>query len=73
MFFLFGGGGRRFLAARLAVVAVFLVVFLAFHPHGTSRDILEGVRVALVVALVGAAWFVRRRRRNAVRGGDSNS
>jgi len=73
MFFLFGGGSRRFLIARLVIVVVFLVILLGFHPHGTTRDVVVGARVALVATLIGLGFFARRKRRNAVRGGDSNS
>lgn len=50
------------LAARLALVAVFLIIVFAFHPHGTALDIVQGARIALLVALVGSAWYFRRRR-----------
>ncbi len=64
MFLLFGGGRRNrpLLYARLAVVVVFLVVVAAFHPHGTALDIVQGVRIALVVALIALAFVGRRRR-----------
>jgi uncharacterized membrane protein YqjE len=61
----FGGArrGRYFVAARLAIIIAFVLVFFVFHPHGTTLDILQGIRVALVVALVAGAWAFRRRRR----------
>ena len=64
MFLLFGG--RRFRAARIALVAAFLIVFFAFHPHGTTLDVLQAVRVLLLLALVGAAWLGRRSRNASV-------
>jgi uncharacterized membrane protein YqjE len=63
--FLFSARGRHgkiFLAARLALVAVFLIIVFAFHPHGTALDIVQAARITLLVALVGSAWYVRRRR-----------
>ena len=57
-----GRHGKKFLAARLALIAVFLVVLLAFHPHGTALDIVQGARILVLVALVGSAWYLRRRR-----------
>ena len=62
--FLFGSRGRhgkKFLAARLAVIAAFLVILYAFHPHGTALDIVRAARIVLLVALVGSAWYFRRR------------
>ena len=64
--FLFGfrGGrhGRVLLFARLALLAVFLIIVFAFHPHGTALEIVQGARIALLVALVGSAMILRRRR-----------
>jgi len=57
-----GRHGKILLAARLALVAVFLVIVFAFHPHGTALDIVQGARVAILVALIGSAWYLRRRR-----------
>ena len=69
MFMLFGfrGGrhGRKFLIARVAIIAVFLVIVFAFHPHGTTLDIVQGVRFVLIAALIGSAIVLRRRERNA--------
>ena len=62
--FLFGSRGRhgkKFLAARVALIAVFLVILLAFHPHGTALDIVQAARIVLLVALLGSAWYLRRR------------
>jgi hypothetical protein len=71
--FLFGGGSRRFLIARLAIIVVFLVILLGFHPHGTTRDVVVGARVALVAALIGVGFIARRRRRGAAPDSDSNN
>ncbi|HZP74438.1 MAG TPA: hypothetical protein VFA97_13790 [Gaiellaceae bacterium] len=69
MFLLFGlrGGrhGKIFLAARIALLLAFLVIVFAFHPHGTTLDILQGVKVVLVIALIGFAWMLRRKQRRA--------
>lgn len=68
MFLLFGRGGRhgrKFLAARIALLAAFLIVVFALHPHGTELDVIKVVRVVLVVALLGTAWALRRRERSA--------
>jgi uncharacterized membrane protein YqjE len=65
MFLLFGGGGRRgrtLLFARLTILVLFLIVVAAFHPHGTALDIVQGVRIALVIALIALAFVGRRRR-----------
>jgi hypothetical protein len=76
MFLLFGlRGGRRgriYLVARLVLLAAFLIAVFAFHVHGTALDILQVVRVVLVVALVGFALLARRRERRAAGPGDSN-
>ena len=56
-----GRHGKIFLAARLALVAIFLLIVLAFHPHGTALDIVQGARITILVALVGSAWYLRRR------------
>jgi Mn2+/Fe2+ NRAMP family transporter len=63
--FLFGGRSRRFLVARIAIIVAFLIILFAFHPHGTTLDVVQGVRVVLLVALVGAGFMARRRRRAA--------
>jgi hypothetical protein len=57
-----GRHGKIFLAARLALIAVFLIIVLAFHPHGTALDIVQAARITILVALVGSAWYLRRRR-----------
>jgi hypothetical protein len=57
-----GRHGKILLAARLALIAVFLIIVLAFHPHGTALDIVQGARIAILVALVGSAWYLRRRQ-----------
>jgi uncharacterized membrane protein YqjE len=64
MFFGFRGGrhGRIILIARLALLAVFLLIVFAFHPHGTTLEIVQGARILILVALVGSAWMLRRRR-----------
>ena len=56
-----GPHGKKFLIARLALIGLFLIVVFAFHPHGTALDIVQGARIALLVALVGSAWYLRRR------------
>ncbi|HZQ82949.1 MAG TPA: hypothetical protein VFB25_13315 [Gaiellaceae bacterium] len=66
MFLLWGlrGGGRTgriLVAARLAIIVLFILAVFVFHPHGTALDILQVVRLVLLVALVGSSWFVRRR------------
>jgi hypothetical protein len=69
MFLLFGrGGSRRYLVARIALLVAFLIIVFGFHPHGTTLDIVQAVRVVLFVALLGFAWLGRRRRRNAAAG-----
>lgn len=69
MFLLFGlRGGRRgriYVVARIVLVVAFLIVVFAFHPHGTTLDIMQAVRFALLVALIGSAWSGRRRSRSA--------
>jgi uncharacterized membrane protein YqjE len=57
-----GRHGKILLAARLALVAIFLIIVFAFHPHGTALDIVQGARIAILVALIGSAWYLRRRR-----------
>jgi peptidoglycan/LPS O-acetylase OafA/YrhL len=68
MFLLFGLGrgrrGRTFLVVRVVLLVAFLIVVFAFHPHGTTLDILQAVRVAIVVAFIAAAWLARRRTPN---------
>ncbi len=56
------GRGRVYLAARLVLLVAFLIVVFAFHPHGTTLYILQAVRLALLVALLGSGWLARRRR-----------
>lgn len=58
-----GPHGKKFLIARLALIGVFLIIVLAFHPHGTARDVVNGARIVLLVALIGSAWYLRRRER----------
>jgi hypothetical protein len=69
MFLLFGlrrgRRGRIYVAARLGLLAAFLVAVFVFHAHGTTRDILQGARVVLLVALLGSGWLARRRARGA--------
>lgn len=69
MFLLFGlrGGryGRILFAARIALIVAFLIIVFAFHPHGTTLDILQAVKVVLLVALIGSTWILRRRQRSA--------
>ena len=68
MFLLFGFRGRYgriFFVARLALLLAFLVVVFAFHPHGTTLDVLQAVRFVLLIALLGSAWFMRRNARRA--------
>lgn len=60
-----GPYGRLFLVARLVLVAAFLLVAFAFHPHGTTLDVIQGVRAVLLIALVGSGWLVRRSARRA--------
>jgi hypothetical protein len=67
-----GRHGKIFLAARLALVAVFLIIVLAFHPHGTALDIVQAARVTILVALLGSAWYLRRRP-PAERGDENDS
>jgi lysylphosphatidylglycerol synthetase-like protein (DUF2156 family) len=66
VFLLFGRGrgphARVYLAVRLALVVVFLIVVFAFHPHGTTLDIVQAVRFVLLVAVIGTAWLARRRQ-----------
>jgi uncharacterized membrane protein YqjE len=57
--------------ARIVLLVAFLIVVFAFHPHGTTLDIVQVVRVVLLVALIGLAWRGRRRRRAAA-AGESN-
>ena len=56
-----GPHGRKFLIARLALIGVFLIIVFAFHPHGTMLDVVQVARIALLVALIGSAWYLRRR------------
>jgi hypothetical protein len=58
----FGGRGRFFMTARIALLAVFLLAVFVFHAHGSTLRVLQVVRLVLLVALVGSAWIVRRRR-----------
>ena len=57
-----GPHGKKFLIARLALIGVFLIIVFAFHPHGTALDVVQGARVVLLVALIGSAWYLRRRQ-----------
>jgi predicted lysophospholipase L1 biosynthesis ABC-type transport system permease subunit len=57
-----GRRGRIYFAARLALFVAFLIVVFAFHPHGTTLDIVQAVRFVLLVALIGTAWLARRRQ-----------
>jgi len=54
-----------YLAVRLALLVAFLIAVFAFHAHGTTLEILQVARVALLVALLGTAWLARRRRTGA--------
>jgi uncharacterized membrane protein YraQ (UPF0718 family) len=69
MFLLFGLGagrsGRILFAARIALVVAFILTVAVFHPHGTALDILQVVRFALLIALVGSGVWMRRRQRSA--------
>jgi hypothetical protein len=58
----FRGGGRYFMAARIALLAVFLVAVFVFHAHGTTLHVIQVLRIVLLVALVGSALILRRRR-----------
>ena len=60
---MFFGGGRYFMAARIGLLAVFLLAVFVFHAHGTTLQVLQGLRVAVFVALVASAVVLRRRRR----------
>ena len=57
-----GPHGKVLLAARLALVAIFLIIVFVFHPHGTALDIVQGARIVILVAIVGSAVYLRRRR-----------
>ncbi len=50
------------MAARIALLGVFLLAVFVFHAHGTTLRVLQVVRFVLLVALVASAWVVRRRR-----------
>jgi hypothetical protein len=58
----FGGRGRYFMIARLGLLAVLLLAVFVFHAHGTTLRVLQFVRLAVLVALVGSALVARRRR-----------
>jgi len=65
VFLLWGlrGGGRRgriLVAARLVLLVAFLLVLFVFHPHGTALDIVQAVRIVLLIALLGSTWMLRR-------------
>jgi hypothetical protein len=59
---LFGGGNRYFMAARIGLLLVFVLAAFVFHAHGTTLEVLQIVRVAVLVALVASAVLARRRR-----------
>jgi hypothetical protein len=61
---MFFGGGRYFMAARIALLAVFVLVVFVFHAHGTTLEVVQVLRIVLLVALVGSALILRRRRRS---------
>lgn len=65
--FLFGFGAGRYtkhlIAARVALVAAFLILVFAFHPHGTTLDIVQGVRFLLLLTIIGITVYFRRRHR----------
>ena len=58
----FGGGGRFFMAARIGLLAVFLLAVFVFHAHGSTLRVIQVMRIVLLVALVASALVFRRRR-----------
>jgi hypothetical protein len=58
----FGGRGRYFMAARIGLLAVFLLAVFVFHAHGSTLRVLQVVRLVLLVALFASAMVFRRRR-----------
>lgn len=66
--FLFGFGAGRYtkhlIAARVALLAAFLILVFAFHPHGTTLDIVQAVRFLLLLTIIGITVYFRRRHRS---------
>lgn len=50
------------MAARIGLLAVFLLAVFVFHAHGTTLHVLQFVRIGVLVALVASAVVLRRRR-----------
>ena len=50
------------MAARIGLLAVFLLAVFVFHTHGSTLRVIQVMRVVLLVALVASALVFRRRR-----------
>ena len=60
--FFFGRGNRFLFVVRIALLVVVLVALFVFHAHGRTLEVLQGVRLVLLIALIASAWVIRRRR-----------
>jgi len=57
-----GGGSRGLMLVRVALLVATLVAVLVLHANGTELVVLKVARIALVVAVLGAAGAGRARR-----------